>query len=531
MYENNIKLHYVDYVERFVNVVWLKDYQIKKIKETIKNKDEQTKLINEVYSNLRKIKNDFLNNTLNSDEKFKDCIINLRKFITPNKKYDKGSIYYDVKSHPQDYLPCMIHMMKAIESHDLTISNVFPMRNDIISKNITLDTTTLVHLLLTKKYGNKTDYLFKGNLKLNEDRIWNFFFRTERRCFNKPNYSFHHMIETDGVSCSILFVRNDLVGKKKIISNNIEIKEQYIDELEDYTKLKNKKIVAIDPGKQDLLYCVDSDNKDANEFRYTQNSRRKECKIKKYSNLILDFKKEIIDGKTVIEHETELSKFNKKTLIIDEFKKYIQKKDEINNKLFAFYHKYIFRKLKLNGYLNRKKHEQQMINKFKKIFGNSENTIICIGNFEQKQHMKNIEPSKGVGFRKLFRQNNYEVYLVDEHKTSCMCSKCEEGRCEKFIYRENHKPKGNDNHYKDIILVHGALRCKICNAVWNRDVNGATNIWKIAKAAIEEKERPKYLQRDKKAYNSKIVCKQSSVWRLKVQEVDVATENQNLHTQ
>jgi hypothetical protein len=28
--------------------------------------------------------------------------------------------------------------------------------------------------------------------------------------------------------------------------------------------------------------------------------------------------------------------------------------------------------------------------------------------------------------RKVFRQNGYKVYLVDEHKTSCMCSKCKE---------------------------------------------------------------------------------------------------------
>ena len=36
--------------------------------------------------------------------------------------------------------------------------------------------------------------------------------------------------------------------------------------------------------------------------------------------------------------------------------------------------------------------------------------------------------------RKLFRQNNYKVYLVDEFRTSCMYSICkiEIGRCEKF---------------------------------------------------------------------------------------------------
>ncbi len=80
--------------------------------------------------------------------------------------------------------------------------------------------------------------------------------------------------------------------------------EQYIDELMNYTNIKNKKIVCIDPGLSDILYCVDNDTKEENEFRYTQDSRRKECKIKKYAKIILEFKKEKIYGKTVIEYET-----------------------------------------------------------------------------------------------------------------------------------------------------------------------------------------------------------------------------------
>jgi len=163
--------------------------------------------------------------------------------------------------------------------------------------------------------------------------------------------------------------------------------------------------------------------------------------------------------------------------------KYIKKKSEINNKLYKFYEKYIFRKLKLNGYINRKKNEQKLINNFKKIFGKPEETIVIFGDFEQKQHMKYKEAIKGKGMRTLFRQNNYKTYLVDEFRTSCMCSICktEIGRCEKFQIRKNPKPYKSGN-----ILVHGALRCKNCEAVWNRDVNGATNIHRIAKNAINE---------------------------------------------
>ena len=505
MYENNIKLHYVEYIERYVNIVWKKKETITKIKEENKDEEKQKELVNEFCRQLRKIKTDILEITTEykSDIKYHNWIKEIKKTITPNKaKYQKDNLYYDLQCNPQDYLPCMIRMMKEVEKDKVMIYNVFPMRNDIIPHSIKLDTTTLVHLLMTKKQGNKTDYLLEGNLKKYENEIWEFFFRTERQCFKKPKYTFHHMIETDGVSCSILMLRNDLIGKRipniKVGSNT----EQYIDELSDYTNIKNKKIVAYDPNLLDLIYCVDNDSKDAKEFRYTQDSRRKECKIKKYAKIILEFKKEKIDGKTIIEFETELSKLNRKTLIIKDFKEYIEKKSEINNKLYKFYEKYIFRKLKLNGYINRKKHEQKMINNFKKIFGKPEDVIICAGDFEQKQGMKyGKEPTKGKGIRKIFRDNGYKLYLVDEFRTSCMCSICKEetGRCEKFQIRENPKPYKSGN-----ILVHGLLKCKTCSNVWNRDVNSATNIYRIAKNAINGLERPKYLCREKNDENIKV---------------------------
>jgi hypothetical protein len=516
MYENNIKLHYVEYVERYVNIVWKKKDTITKIKEENKDEEKQKELVNEFCRQLRKIKNDILEITTEykSDEKYHKWIKEIKKTITPNKdKYKKDSLYYDLQYKPQDYLPCMIRMMKEVEKDKVMIYNVFPMRNDIIPHSVKLDTTTLVHLLFTQKQGNKTDYLLEGNLKKYENEIWEFFFRTERQCFKKPKYTFHHMIETDGVSCSILMLRNDLIGKRipniKVGSNT----EQYIDELTDYSNIKNKKIVAIDPNKSDILYCVDNDNKDANEFRYTQDSRRKECKIKKYAKIILEFKKEKVEGKTIIEYETELSKLNRKTLIIKDFKEYIKKKSEINNKLYKFYEKYLFRKLKLNGYINKKKHEQKMINNFKKIFGKPEEVIITIGDWEQKKQMKYKEATKGIGMRKLFRQNNYKVYLVDEFRTSCMCSICktEIGRCEKFQIRKNPKPYKSGN-----ILVHGLLKCKSCNNVWNRDVNSATNIYRIAKNAINGLERPKYLCREKKEEKVKKVVQKKVTKSVKV---------------
>jgi hypothetical protein len=117
---------------------------------------------------------------------------------------------------------------------------------------------------MTKTQGNKSDYLFKGNLKRFEDKIWKFFFRTEKQCFNKKWYSFHHMIETDGVSCSIVLLRKDKVGKRIHASKTLN-REQYIDEVKDYSTLQDKNIVAIDPGKCDLIFCVDGSDTKANK--------------------------------------------------------------------------------------------------------------------------------------------------------------------------------------------------------------------------------------------------------------------------
>lgn len=198
-----------------------------------------------------------------------------------------------------------------------------------------------------------------------------------------------------------------------------------------------------------------------------------------------------IQDKTIIEWETELSKYNRKSLDFNKFKEYIQKKNHINKIIMDFYQKFIFRKLKLNGYINRKKNEQKLINNFRKIFGTPEKVVIGFGDFEQKKHMKYKEPIKGKSMRTLFRKNGFETYLVDEFRTSCKCANCS-GDCSKFRTRKNPKPYRNN-----LGLVHGLLKCKTCSGLWNRDCNGSINIWKIMKNTINGKERPKYLSRCK----------------------------------
>ena len=495
MYENNIQLHYVEYLERYVNVVWKKKFITEKIRKLSKTKKERETRIRTLCNELRKIKNDLLNvdtKIYTSKSYYHKWITEQKQHILPNKtKYEKNSIFYDLKCKPIDYFPCMIFMMKQVENDLESVNNVFPLRSEITPKYMRLDTTTLVNLLLRKEQGNKGFYKTEGNLKKHEDKIWEFFFRTEQKLFTKTGFSFHHMISTDGVGVSILFLRKDLVGKKLPMMKKKIAKELYIDELDDYTNLQNKKIIGIDAGKCDLIYCVDGATKDANTFRYSQDQRRKETKMKKYNNIILAMKTNKIQGRTIIEYETELSHFNKKSLNISKFKEYLREKNRINHILFGFYSKELFRKLKFGKYINVKRNEQKMINKFKKTFGNPEEVVICIGDWEQRKQMKFKDPTIGKGIRTLFRKNNYNVFLVDEFRTSCKCSNCDGGLCEKFRVRK-HPNKKKD----ELRLIHGLLRCKSGCGLWNRDRNGSSNIYKIAENAIKKLERPSYLCRE-----------------------------------
>ncbi|CAK9205930.1 unnamed protein product [Sphagnum troendelagicum] len=153
----------------------------------------------------------------------------------------------------------------------------------------------------------------------------------------------------------------------------------------------------------DLLYCVDGPDADKTIYRYTQDTRRKDTYVKKHRDYLQTRKHEVRDGKRVVEWEVELSAYNKKTDFVA-FETYVAKKNEMN-----------------------------------------------------RQHRKFKEPTKGNGFRTLLRKASYDVYLVDEFRTSCRCSHCEEhGECKTFLECENPRP-----YRMGRILHHGLVSEKM----------------------------------------------------------------------
>jgi hypothetical protein len=493
--ETNITQHYVEYVEAYVNAMWGKRATLEWIENLPEEERKRAKAT--LLATLRAIKTDLLNakdDAFKSSSDLHTWIHEHRPVTLPAKKrYAEDSVKYDLVCHPQDYLVPMLRMTRAMESEGARIRNVMPLHRSFVPMHVTLDTVTLVKLFhhtgILGTDMTKSEMLASGVGEY-QTLVWDALFRTGRRIFHpSKGFEFNHTIQTDGVSCCVLHKRAGTVRRYGSKSKKVKVPaEPYVDELtgEEREALVGRKIVGIDPGMDNLLFESTEDGSET--FRYSQAQRRVECKTRKYARIEEDAKKaETVDGKTITEWESLLSEHNFKTLLPDAFRECIRAKLLVYAKVVPFYEQHLWRKMRLNGYYNRQRTETHMLARMRATFGPPSSVVIGIGDWAQRKHRAFKEPHKGKGFRALLRKRGgYHVLLVDEFRTSVQCSRCqtEDATCHKFLRREG------EPH-----LVHGLLLCQQCGRRWKRDQNGAINIARVTRIALEGGPRPDYLSR------------------------------------
>ena len=112
----------------------------------------------------------------------------------------------------------MIFMNKTLAIMDMKIFNVFPSKNTSIPGHIILDTKTLVGLLnidlLTENNKILTNSVCYNNYLYISNLLWSKVFNMKKSIFKNKikgnvTYIFNYMIQTDGYSCSLIFVRSD----------------------------------------------------------------------------------------------------------------------------------------------------------------------------------------------------------------------------------------------------------------------------------------------------------------------------------
>jgi hypothetical protein len=510
--ENNIKMHFIDYIKRFVNSYFKNIYQ-----NELQNKEFKKQF----YKELQQVKNDIINDAkiLTCDEKYHNWLNDNRYKIVP-ENYDT-SYFYDIKVNPQKYLKHMIFMNLQLEEMNTKMFQFFPLQTHLIPRHIQIDTKSLVELLIDT---DKKQYF--DNIETNKEKLWNTFFKLHH--MNK--YVFDYTVITDGYSVSLRFLHTDFVNEerikkdkmkngkklmkgltdeekeikkqeKQVLQNKLKEENRKRRELEKKEKKETKKEVLhefpyidevskdfldgkhlfIDPGKRSLLTMMDDDG---NHFSYTNKQRIKETKRIKYSSLLKNYK----DKQHITEIENTLSLFNSKTCDIEKFKEYIKEKLRVNDAIAKLYQDEKFRKYKWYSYINTKRTEDNMLNKIENKYG--KDIKIIIGDWSIGKQMRNFISTPNLSIKRKLN-TRFEVYNIDEFRTSCLNYKTEE------LCNNLYLPDKRNIERK----MHSILTFKMENnrkGCINRDKNGCKNIQKVFNHYIETGERPEKYKRDYK---------------------------------
>ena len=454
---NNFQEHFIQHFLRFINKT---TNEITEDKATLFQFKKQLLELNE------------------TDEMFSNWKLNHLSNILPNEI--KKSIHYDVKVKPFKYLKGMLYMNSLLEKQESKLFQPLPLRNNIIPKHIIIDTASLINLFCPEKdkEGNK---IKKGellsNVKDNQNEVWSNFLDMKNKIFKNKHYQFHNQIQTDGISCCLLFIRKDLKDKKWGARVPV-LQEQEFYNIEDLSKeqldtLKERNIVGCDPGKRSLVYMMD---KNGNKLQYTAPQRKRESKTKTNQRILLLERKR--NG--IIEKETHLSFQNSKSVDYEKFKNYLVEKDKLNKETTEFYKKEVWRKMKFRQYSYGKKSIDTFLNKIKETFG--ENILIGYGNWSRSSQMKHFMPTMNKGLRKLIHKK-YDTITINECNTSKKCCDCNKDL-------EYYKDKEGKKVFR-LLVCSNCVSCENKKIVFRtRDANSSINIMKLTSCWIEKQERP-----------------------------------------
>ena len=454
---NNFQEHFIQHFLRFINKT---TNEITEDKATLFQFKKQLLELNE------------------TDEIFSNWKLTHLHNILPTEI--KKSIHYDIKVRPFEYLNGMLYMNSVLEKQENKLFQPLPLRNNIIPKHIIIDTASLINLFCPEKdsKGNKVKKCeLLSNIKDNQNEVWSNFLDLKNKIFKNKHYQFHNQIQTDGISCCLLFIRKDLKDKKWG-SRVPVLQEQDFYNIEDLSieqldSLKGRNIVGCDPGKRSLVYMMD---KNGNKLQYTAPQRKRESKAKTNQRILLEER----NKHKIIEKETHLSFQNSKSVDYNKFKIYLVEKNKLNIETTEFYKKEVWRKMKFRQYSYSKKSIDTFLNKIKETFG--ENILIGYGNWSRSSQMKHFMPTMNKGLRKLIHKK-YDTITINECNTSKKCCDCNKDL-------EYYKDKEGKKVFR-LLVCSNCVSCENKKIVFRtRDANSSINIMKLTSCWIEKQERP-----------------------------------------
>ena len=323
--------------------------------------------------------------------------------------------------------------------------------------------------------------------------LWNSFLNMKHKLFKNKHYTFYNEITTDGISCSLLFIRKDCKGdeNKNKQLNSEDYEYISIEELDNQQLevLKSRNIVGLDPGKRSLVYMMDGQG---NKLQYTAPQRKKESMTKR-NQQILQREKYL---NKINEYENTLSFQNSKSVDYEKFKMYLVEKNKLNKETSVFYKREVWRKMKFRQYSYGNKSIDTFLNNIENIFGR--NILICYGNWSRTTQMKGKMSSPGIGIKRLLH-SRFEILETDEFRTSKLYNK----NFKELTNIKVRKGKHSKSLHQVLTLKEETEKCIRVNS----DKNACMNILLLGKYYLEHQSRPKEFQREKQKTNVKKAIK------------------------
>jgi len=537
--ETNIKVHFLDYLKSFLYSFFFNKYQDK-----IQNPSFKAQL----KKDIRKIQNDIINNTQTSPKCYHPWIKQHRLLVLPKEPRLEGH-YYGIQAYPQRYLKHMIWMNIQLESIGKKMFNFLPLRTQIIPKHIKLDTKNLILVLIgTDKESSKiVQEIVKSNNSSNpfniinktglkqsfkeyKNEIWNYFFKID---IPIKHYYFDHSIQTDGYSASISFIHEDQhpvneatkdlrsqghketkglskEARRKRQEIKQQAKEQKLEASKEskstkqskFTKQDKKKkdheflyidevnkedlegpCIYIDPGKRDLLTII---NDDGTRMVYSNKERMHWTKRLKYQKNL----KTIKDNLGITAIEGTLSQFNSKTCNLNDFKKYIDEKNKVNDQLFSLYEDPKFRQYQWYSYINKKRADKKMVKKIQRKFG--KDVKLIYGDWSIGKQMRNFVSTPNIHIKRVLKKY-FSVYNIDEYRTSKLHHETEEELSNLQII--------NKKNQKRVLYAVRTYKKGVREGCINRDYNACLNMRKLFNWYLKKGTRPEKYSRSKNEKN------------------------------
>lgn len=511
--ENNIKSHYTSHVRRFVNKSF-----------------EQGLLTRKEFNNqLAAVKKDIFNHTLESPKQYHSWILEHGKQIVP-EDYSVENLY----ENPQRYLSCLIYMSRKMEQEGIRQFQFFPQRSRLIPKHIMVDTKALIEIFSENK-GEDLKILTKI-----QDTVWGKTFKMNNKVFRRKNWTFDHIITTNGYEASILFVRNeDYYIHQKRRADRVKFSKEArkfykgkspeeVEQIKRERKEEKKKKLKEEKKERDksrkrkkseFSYLEDASEEEKKEFeirnygiidmgkiRIVTMLNKATGKIFKYTRrdemnqtkrLSITRKNQKLREFFISGLEQTLSEYSSKTCQAEKYSKYIENRNKILLELSERYAIPQFRRLQFHLYINKTRARAKLPEKIKSFLSDitppnshpikiSTSPLLIFGNWSANKNMKHMVSTPGIGIKR-FLIKYFKSYDIDEFRTSII----------------NHKTKErNENLYlKNTGKIHSVLTYKMENGrlgCINRDRNAVLNMEEITTSILNTGEYPEIFRRSTK---------------------------------